>query len=809
MAFDPDAYLKKKAGEAPAGGFDPDAYLSKKKAPTGMGDLKLAESQAGPPKASIAQNIFPTASQPLANYSARTAGPIPGTQSPYPMTYAGNAPGVDMASRAARTAGLGAMDLMGLGTRGVAAALTDQRMSDPGAYALRGPAEKAAQRQRTEIEGGRAGLMAERNPQNDLARMQMVNPAGTPPGAIEVSAQVMSDPMTWLAGLGSLGRVGLATLEKAIPGITKAAEAASAWSGRSAERLSGVPLETLQAYRDPAKRAMMKENFGQEAEIGKEFLEKFRDPDQYLTEVPKLKAIAKDLPPVSSKSATEAMEGALPKPVEGFAPQEIGAYTDVERSAIGKAQSNIDFVRGGAKPEDLAENVSRAGKRATDAEIEAAALGAKASQEAKAATQAARAQQTTQSKAAKAAGVAGKTKKEFLTAADQADRNVTRYGGARDEAGQAAEAALEDARTAAAKARQAAEAARAKMAVGEISKSDYATAKASAESAEGNLELLAVAQKLHSGAPINDVAGELSRQGKSVEQIRDILTRARDRANSIVQPKSDHTFNAYWDKRKRLDSDIDYGKASDNLVDKVNKAGRTEMMKVMEQVAETSNHPEFKELMKSYSHKAQLVDDLKAYIGQTKGANNRKIQQFFDHLLGKNSQHKQDIVAEMDRVMGTETLDKARSAQQAQQIGHDGEAAWFPMHNTGAMGAGQQWLGRIGFLWSSPKIAARATLPAFDNVAKLAKSVGDAIPPKAKDLVDAIEKAGDPAKAAPLVNQLVRVLETESGKVVPFRPRRAADNEDQEDREPALSLRDFVRRPARPDSLLSQLTRGK
>lgn len=657
--------------------------------------------------------------------------------------------GVSYAPPSGAGAAQGFMDLMDTPARGAAAALTDQKMSDPDAYVLK-PA----------VEARKATPEPFANPYANQ------NFAGTD----ALTARLVSDPLSWLAGIGTMGRAGLATLEKVLPGITKAAEAAHGWSGRSAERLSGVPLETLKAYSDPAKRALMKQEFGQEAEIGKEFLEKFREPEQYLTEVPKLKEIAQDLPPVSTKSAVEKMEGALPKPVEGFAPNEVGAYTDVERAANAKAQSNIDFIRGGAKPEDLEASLSRAGARATDAEIEAAALGAQAGRDAKEAAQATRAQASTQSKAGKAAAGVGKAKREAEEAFYSWDRRDTKA---------AIPEAIKEARQAATKAREAATDARAKVAVGEISKADYAAAKSTAEAAEANLELLTVTQKIHSGAPLKAVASELAKQGKSVEQIRDLLTRARDRSSSIVQPKSDVSFNAYWDKRKRLDSDIDYGKASDNLVDRVNKAGRTEMMQVMEQVAENSNHPEFKELMKSYSRKAKLVDDLKAYIGQTKGANDRKIQQFFDHLFGKNSQHKQDIVAEMDKVMGTNTLERARAAQQAQQIGHDGTAAWFPMHNTGAMGAGQQWLGRIGFLWSSPKVAARRTLPAFEKVEKLARGMQGALPPKARKLVIAIEKAEDPAKAAPLVNQLVQVLEAEAKNVIPFRMKPAAEKEEE------------------------------
>jgi hypothetical protein len=639
-------------------------------------------------------------------------------------------------------------DVAGLAQRGAAALFTDQRMSDPGAHVLKPQTDAAVEDAKSHL-GGYRDVPYPSGP--DMGPQMG-------PAMVEMAGRTVDDPMTWvtpfLKGVQVLGKGGLAAIEKAAPGFTKAAEALSRWNGRSAEKLSGVPLEALEAYRDPAKRALMKQNFGAESEIGNEFLDKLNNYDQFLPETKGIDQALEKMPPISTEGAVKAMEGAKQKPV-------AGVYSPIDQAGNAKAEPWIDFIRGGAQPEDLIQTTKRAAQELEQASGTAKATGAEAAANTREAERALKAQVQAQRQAGQAANEVKNLpdKGKGFWRWHENEEQV-----AKDAAGKAKEAAID---------------ARAKLAVGEISKADYAAAKATEASAERNLQIVGSARKLFNGQNQKEVAQELSRGGMKVEDIQEVLTKARERAQSIPELESEIPAAAYREKRKRLDANINFDDKADDIVQRIQKAGRTEMMQTLERVAEESGNPEFRDLMKSYSKKVQLVDDLKAYIGQTKGANKRKVQQFFDHLLGKNGQNKQEIIESMDRIMGTNTLERARAAQQAQQIGHDGEAAWFPMHNTGAMGAGQQWLGRIGFMWSSPVIASRFTLPAFSKVEALAKKFGNAIPPKAGKLVTAIERAENPAKAAPLVNQLIQVLEAESklpDNVVPFR--KVAENDD-------------------------------
>lgn len=648
-------------------------------------------------------------------------------------------------------------DAAGILQRGAAAAFTDQKMSEPGAHALKSQTDAAIERSRDASnpnQGSRSFI-----PPGGFGGLPPGSFAGTPmrpsPEMIEFAGRSVDDPLNYVAAIPKAAAGGLKALEKAIPGITKAAEALYRWNGRSAERLSGVPLDALEAYRDPAKRALMKQSFGTEAEIGSEFLEKLNNYDDYLPEVQGINQALEKMPPISTEGAVKAMQGAKQKPV-------AGVYSPIDQAGNAKADPWIDFIRGGAEPEDLNRSTSQAMQNLDEAQGVAKTTGAQAKTDIREAERAFKTQQKAQQEAGRAAN-------EVKNLPDKG-KGFWRWHENEEIA----------AREAAGKAREAAIDARAKLAVGGISKADYAAAQAAQASAERNLQVVGTARKLFNGQNIKEVARDLSKEGMKMEHIQDVLSKARERADNIPELETTIPAKDYREKRRRLDANINFDDKADDIVQRIQKAGRSEMMVTLEKVAEESGNPEFRDLMKSYSKKVQLVDDLKAYIGQTKGANKRKIQQFFDHLLGKNSQNKQDVVAAMDRVMGTNTLERARSAQQAQQIGHDGGAAWFPMQNTGAMGAGQQWLGRIGFLWSSPAIASRATLPAFSKVESLAKKLGDAIPPRANKLVMAIEKADNPAKAAPLVNQLIQLLEVEAqmpANAIPFR-QKVAEKED-------------------------------
>jgi hypothetical protein len=775
----------------------------------GMGDLKMAESQAGPvpeykKPLTLASAAFPGASKEY----APTRAPMPFA---FPDPNTGRLP--DYAYRTVsprEQSGLAAVgDALSLPTR--AAGAVGAGMGYEGAAGGKRGSTGLARPVR-EWAGGMASSgiadMANQDP-DALAQIlrQHKGLLKTLIGAPAfVGASIVEDP-TAAAGLAMAAPKAALGAMKAVTAPARAMKGAAASAypaiGRSAEKLSGVPLSTLEAYADPAQRAAMKANFGKEQEIGQALVQKLNDKDLIFgEEIAAIDAATEKLPKISTKSAVKAMEDAKAKPDVTSRPATEFDISPLASQGNERVEPWINYVRGSKRPEDLTESARKAEQALGDARIDEAVKAVDAARESKLSDKAARIQLSTQSKAGKAGAEAAKTKKEFLDLSDKADKNALRWGGARNESGAIAEDALEKAQEAAKNARAAWVDAQGKYASGAISQADYSMAKATAEAAERHSVATDAARRIYNGESIAAVGSAIAeKHGIGGETLRALLTEARDRARSVPKDATELTAREYLNKRRGLDANIDFTDKADDVVNRVQKAGRTEMMTTLERVAEESGIPEFKAAMKSYSNKARIIEELERFIGRDKGTQTARIESFVNNLFGRNSQHKQELTKKFGELVNDETFKRAKAAQQAQEIGWDGNAAWFPMHSTGAMGAGQQWLGRLGFMLSSPKIASRVTLPVVKKIASAkTPAQAEAFIKQAMNSPD-MSKAGKAVLASALMEKFTEGLPK---NVIPFR--QVADTE--EDQVPTLEILVGNRRP-QSDSLLSQLTRGR
>jgi hypothetical protein len=755
---------------------------------SGMGDVKMAESQAGPiPGLSLGQR---TGFGPVADFSAQAAKAG--------LKFAGNL------AQAASTGPVNAIiqgnqdDVGFFGTLGnVGRALVDpfvpgespiqqtgkslERMgvdNQPRTYTERIPWFQAQQYARqpmgkggTTIDGG---LTAD-----EVAMAQTLQPGEflerqrTQPGRADELGFVidLASPLYAVGAAKLLGAGAKYTMRGAQAGV----KAAYPSIGRSAESLSGVPLETLEAYADPAQRAAMKANFGKEQEIGKALVEKINDKDLIFgKEIETINKSVDKLPKISTQRAVDAMENAKAKPDITSRPATDYDLTETEKAGNLKADKEIDFVRGSARPENLSESARKAAQAFDDARIDEAVKAADAAIQTKISDKAARIQLSTQSKAGKAGARAAKTKKEFLDLSDKAGKNITRWGKPRNESGAIAEDALDIARETAKVAKEAWIDAQGKYASGAISQADYSMAKATAEATERHSVATDAARRIYNGESIASVGSSLAEKyGMNGEALRPLLTEARDRARSVPKDATVLTAAEYLSKRRRLDANIDFSDKADDVVNRVQKAGRTEMMQTLERAAEDSGIPELKEAMKSYSSKARIIEDLEKFIGRDKGTQSARIEAFINNLFGRNSQHKQELTKKFGELVNDETLRRAKAAQQAQEIGWDGSAAWFPMPGTGAKGAGQQWLGRgPGAFLSSPVLASRMTLPLIRKLAS-ARS-----PREAAFYRKALQNAGVTAAEIDAALISKEIAQQMPANALPFR--KVAEEDDQQ-----------------------------
>lgn len=687
---------------------------------SGMGDVKAAEFAAGNQQPGtlerIARNIAPLSVS--ANQAPRQA-PRSYDASRMPSSFA-DFPG----SRQDPAMGLApGLDALSLPSR-VLATARGQSMSDPGAYLLRPEAEasvaNAAQKNAENPWEGRAP-----NSFADFGQNAFSAPA-------EVALQAASDPLVIASALPK-------TAQTVTKGLIRGAEALNAKGGALAAEASGVPQEALRAYGSKQGREKLAANFGREKQIGDEFLEKIDNPDPYLPEADKINETLSKMGDVSVQGPIDAMEAAKAQPI-------AGRMSPAQASGNAVADPWIDYVRGGPVPENLDKKTTLALKRLDQAKQSVSTVKPMAEADIKAASRAEKAKESLVNKASKSAAMAGKTKKEFIKSSDLADRNLMRYGGQRNESGVIAESYFEEAKDMAAKARSAAEDARAKSAIGEISKADLEAALAEEARASENLLITSTARKIYNGQPLKEVAQEFSKGGMPSNEIRDILVKARSRAQSIQElPSQTIPATDFRRMRAQLDVPIDFAQEGADIKKRVLMAGRTSMKNALIDKAIASGNPEYIQWMAKYHDKLDKLDRIKELIGKNANTRERRVQQFIDNLFGKNSEYKSQLVADLDEVFGSNFSERAKYADMAASLGPEGKPSLLPRQPTGAaLKAGIYLnvvpvLGQIATIaTASPAIAARFTLPTLQALEDGLKAANIMLTPRARSAAKAL-----------------------------------------------------------------------
>ena len=665
------------------------------------------------------------------------------------------------ALRSAGRVGMGVIDVLDAPTR-AAATMRGQEMSDPDAYFFRPEAKKAVEKQKVQADEYDRSAQPGLTPDQHFSQMQNRGISTARPGLIEASHRAISDPLLPLSiggkALGMISKTAYTALAKAIPGFNKMV-------GGLAEEFSGVSQEALRRAGTKEGRAALEAAAGTQRQIGDDLLERIDNYDEYLPERKQVDEALERMPPISVEGAARTLEGAKSQ-------ANAGRTFGYQRAANDKIQGFADDLRGGKQPENLGDAASDARRRYEDAQAESAVTETIAKADERLAAKAQREQKGFQSEVGKLGAEAKNRKK-----------HGTDFGWWHAET-------LQKAKEAAGKAKEAAINARAQLAVGEISKADFAAAQAAEAGADKAAIVADAADRLFNGENLKAVAGALAKErGLSAADLRDVLAKARSKAESVPDlPDPNVPAKEYRNLRRNLDVTIDFDSEDGKLVNEALKKGRTTMKDELIKAARESGNPEYEKQMVAWSDKLDKLDGLKKYIGKTDQAREKRIESFVSNLFGKNSAHKQQLMEDMDKIFGTEMVEKAKTAQLAGQFGEDGKAGLMPRQFTGrsALGAvagigtglvtGNPFLSILApFLLASPKVASRVTLPRLDDFEKLARKAGKAFSPKAKKLVMAIEKADDPTRKAALANLLLQEMDSQATNVIPFRMKDAAD----------------------------------
>lgn len=683
--------------------------------------LKLRQSQASKPQPDSAQPVAPAvppveeeswasrtarnlAPMSMAAAEAPTPAPREFNTSQRPSSFAdfsttrqdpnvGLAPILDAATLPARALAA---------TRGM-------DMSDPGAYLLRPEAEQAAQN----VEARNAA-----NPWNGRAPTSFAEfGQNAAPGVAEVALQAASDPL-----MASPSRLVTAPARLAAAG-SKTAKAAGDLGTNLASQLTDIPREALERAATKEGRERLQAVSGKDLEIGNRVLDeaervRFEMPESRLVdEAFQSKNVM--IPPEELNRVADAGNVAPRDPLAGYSP--------TERQAQDALTEWRNYMRGGEKPRDLAVEADRAAEVSRGRQIDAMVQGQAAEIKGKAASAAERKALSAQNKAAKAAGQSASARIKFLRDADAADKNVTRFGKARNESGAEAEAWLDEARRTSAKSRQESIDARAKLAAGKISQQDFDIAQAASEFAQREALVAETAKRIDKGQSLEDIGNQLARGlGMGVDDIADVLSSARNRVVSNAPPIQGVPAVNFRQRRMNLDFEMNYEKEFKEVGDKALGAMRKASKEALEKAAKDAGIEGYPEWMASMQKKLKTLEDFQRMAGPNKAAREARVESLIRNALGgANPEYKAQLFKDLE-ALGVGDFSEIRDVALARKLGEGGVAPWLPPQHNGSFMKALAFFktaGTVGL--GSPKVYTRVTLPAIRKAeAALAEASG-------------------------------------------------------------------------------------
>lgn len=181
-----------------------------------------------------------------------------------------------------------------------------------------------------------------------------------------------------------------------------------------------------------------------------------------------------------------------------------------------------------------------------------------------------------------------------------------------------------------------------------------------------------------------------------------------------------------------------FNKDYKTYVEKALVNAREQMARDLIATAEKSGKPEYADAMKTWAEKIKAVDRVKAVLGSSSEMRNRRVEQFVDHLHGKNKSYTQKIVKDLEDIFGGDIVESSKLAQQASEFGPSGTPGWLPTQTTGrsalapivGIAVGGPAAVATGGL-ASPKVATGLTLPAVRTASAVAdRAASVRLPPK-------------------------------------------------------------------------------
>lgn len=582
-------------------------------------------------------------------------------------------------------------------------------------------------------------------------------------GIVSAGVDAVTSPMSYAGGL-----------TKPLGAIAKGAVPATS---KVFSLLSHVSPPALEEASTSAGRVALKEAAKGSEEAGSDLAKAHNDFSKSLMSNPKVTAALEKSAPIDISSAIQKGRDEMVKPI---GEQQIilpkGQAVNSSAEQLLRAMNGNNPTVEEILAADAPGNLKSASEQLVDAQTKAADLDNIARLTGKQADKAQVLADKTALNSSVAASNVGATKKAFINVADKAAKNVTRYGGEANSAGQDAESALDGARIAYQKAKSAAEDLPGKLAAKTITQAESDAAKSALSRASNDLQVRDATVRLQNSGvdKLAEVGNFLAKDyGLNPDELASVLKTAKENA-ALSVPEVNNTLSAVdaTSLRKALDNYVtDWNAPNAKGLDKVVKAIRGELKNNLIESAP----PEYKDLMNKWHNNIDLSAEMEKLLSEHEGiTQDVKASNLLSQLWkgSAGSANKKKLIARFDVANKTGFLKRSQQIERASQKGYTealnpevkpkGVGIYVPIQEKIYSGIGSR-----AAIPAAKKIsvAAKYASPIASYTGRVAASVA-----LISRLTDAIQNASSPQKKAILEKKLAQLQGTQdsiSGQITP------------------------------------------
>lgn len=501
---------------------------------------------------------------------------------------------------------------------------------------------------------------------NDAKSLRLIGSAGV---------DMATSPLSWLGAISK------------IPALSGMLESTALRTAAAATKISP---EALTIASSPEGRTALKMAAGSEPTLAAKLSDIGNNARNYIPEHEAVRTAEAGAAPIDIRPTLQAFEDAK---IPGRGP--MGSNTGLDLKVNNRIQSELNAMRGNLPtPQQIADmdfkgNLEAAQAAIADPESKWGVLKSIADKASKVSDRANAVADQTATRASKSASASGVAKSAFMELSDKAGKNVTRFGTARDQAGAAAEIALEKARASASQAKEAYANAVAQSATSGVVSEDARTSKSALDAANKNFQLADATNEISQGKPLPQVArAMLDRHGLSGEELQNVIKQARNNvANNSFVPNYEISPEDFRKLKTSLGKDIQWdapeATAYNNRMQSVYGKMKDQLVEAIRSSQGDAAAAKYAADLDSYSTKIGDFKELNKRLGNTpSGRLNRAEALIKAHDKTGNA----DLLSRIEQHSGEPITSAAKLAQMSKEFSENGKIPLAPVRSP-ALGA--------------------------------------------------------------------------------------------------------------------------